>query len=224
MTDIVASDLSPAREEDNSILSLEELHGSLAGLLVETSTLEQFRAISRAMTSLLRQQSRYIKQSSIETTLTSIATICSEDGPRISDAQASGYIYMNLYNLLEAIIKHHRQRLEGRLHILVTAVQALLRILLTDPASLESQRLTSCTNPPWLQDRLQTRHAERFTRLLEFICEPSAAAVAHAKKNALDSATDAAKRSAGQHMFRVLQLYVKLQLEVEVPRETRKAL
>lgn len=109
--------------------------------------------------------------------------------------------------VVEVIIKKHRLRLEGHYHILLSALQPLLRNL------IQSQRSG------------QDIKATAFTRLITLVCEPTVGAVSrNQNNNALDSATAKAKRTAGRHMHLVLMQYVKLQLETDMSRPVREAL
>lgn len=118
-----------------------------------------------------------------------------------------------LCKLVEIIIKKHRLRLEGHHHLLMATMQSLLRNLVLIQASESNDQ------------SLQEPKAHVFARLITLICEPTAGAVARSQhQSALDSATDAAKRSAGRHMYLVLMQYVKLQLEADVPRVVREVL
>ncbi|KAH0490569.1 hypothetical protein TgHK011_002031 [Trichoderma gracile] len=118
-----------------------------------------------------------------------------------------------LCKLVGAIIKKHRLRLEGHHHLLLTTVQALLSSLILHQPKSTGDGTT------------QEAMARLYGRLITFVCEPTAGAVSRSQhQNTLDSATDAAKRSAGRHMYLVLMQYVKLQLEADVPRDVREAL
>ena len=119
-----------------------------------------------------------------------------------------------LCRLVEVVIKKHRLRLEGHYHLLLSTLQALMQALVIKTP----YRTTSSENS-------QETNAHRYARLITLICEPTAGAVSRSQlHSALDSATDAAKRSAGRHMYMVLMQYVKLQLEENVPGSVREAL
>ncbi|KAK9777677.1 putative Nucleolar 27S pre-rRNA processing Urb2/Npa2 C-terminal domain-containing protein [Seiridium cardinale] len=194
-------------------------------LTSKATSLEQFKNTARVVELLLDKHANSMTQVNVEQTLAVISTVCSGDGPRLGDPElgVAGEIFDTLYRLAAIVIKRHRLRLEGHHHLLVTALQVLLRVLLANPAD-SKQTSSSFLFPPWLDTRLKARHGAKFTRLLTLVCEPSAASVARGKHNSLDSATDAVKRSAGQHMFWVIALYIKLQLEGDVSRDMRKEL
>ncbi|KAI1082225.1 Urb2/Npa2 family-domain-containing protein [Whalleya microplaca] len=216
------SHISPSQNEEQ-VLDFAALHEQLIPLLSRSDSLRHFKHISDILLLLLEKHANSMTQFSIETTLSTIVDVCSSRGPKIEEAKAAGEIYDKLYKLVAVVLKRHRLRLRGHFPVLIVALQSLLGTLLADPSSFATDR-SSRSEPPWLISRLQARHAERFTRLLTLICEPSAASVARGRSNGLDSATDAAKRAAGQDMFTILELYIKLQLEVNVLRDIRKAL
>ncbi len=116
--------------------------------------------------------------------------------------------------LVDVIIKKHRLRLEGHYHLIVTTLQALLETLILDG---EDKAVGN--------EVAQESKAHAYGRLITLVCEPTAGAVSRTQhQSALDSATDAAKRSAGRHMYLVLMHYVKLQLTANVQRSVRTAL
>ncbi|KAI0386200.1 Urb2/Npa2 family-domain-containing protein [Hypomontagnella monticulosa] len=214
---------SPGGEHQDTV-DLGIVHERLASLLSRAESLRHFKYLSETLILLLDKHANSMTQFNIETTLGSVIHVCSQTGPNIQTPKATGEIYDRLYKLVALVLKRHRLRLRGHFPILLTTLRALLTTLLAGPSSDVASTASSHVCPPWLKSRLQSRHAERFTRLITLICEPSAASVARVRSSDLDSATDAAKRAAGQDMFTVLELYIKLQLEVTVSRDIRKAL
>ncbi|KAI1469585.1 Urb2/Npa2 family-domain-containing protein [Daldinia caldariorum] len=215
---------SSSSGEPQYTIDLGVVHERLASMLSQAGTLRHFQQLSELLLLLLDKHANSMTQFNIETTLSSVVHVCSQAGPNVETPKAAGEIYDQLYRLVALILKRHRLRLMGHFPILLAALRALLATLLSDPSSDDANETSSQARPPWLGSHLQSRHAERFTRLLTLICEPSAASVARARSSELDSATDIAKRIAGQDMFTILELYIKLQLEVKVPRDVRKAL
>ncbi|KAI0416220.1 Urb2/Npa2 family-domain-containing protein [Xylaria grammica] len=217
---------------DDTLLSVQaglnfaQVHEHFTSLLSLAGTLPHFKQISETMLFLLDKHANAMTQYNIEATLTSVVEVCSARGPKIHGPKAAGEIFAALFKLVALIIKRHRLRLGGHFHILLSAVRTLLTVLLADPSlSVSSRRSAQARYPPWLLTRLQPRHAERFARLLTLVCEPSAASVARSRsRSELDSATDVAKRVAGQYMYLIIEVYIKLQLEVEVSWEMRRAL
>ncbi|KAH6658176.1 Urb2/Npa2 family-domain-containing protein [Truncatella angustata] len=221
----VSAPLSAVTEEGKTF-DLASVQVILCNSLArKTRTLEQFQNTAQVIELLLDKHASSMTQVNIEHTMAVVAAVCSSEGPRLSDPESSvaGGVFDTLYRLTAIIIKRHRLRLEGHHHLLVSTLQTLLRVLLANPAK-SKQTNSSFLYPPWLDTRLKARHGAKFARLLTLVCEPSAASVARGKHNSLDSATDAVKRSAGQHMFWVIALYIKLQLEGDVSRDVRKEL
>jgi nucleolar pre-ribosomal-associated protein 2 len=150
--------------------------------------------------------------------------ICSRNGPSLRSSR-SGAIYSHLCHLLQTILTSHRLKLHGHFHLVVQAMQALLRCLFT-PLPHSTSRITKLfAPPPWLSaphHQLRAKHAEKFTRLLTLICNPSVSSVTRSQNNTLTSATEKAKKMAGQHMQYVLTLYIKLQLDMKMLPEVRE--
>lgn len=163
-------------------------------------------------------------QWNIELTLSTVSTLSSEATTHavISSTPKS---YEALCRLLQVIIRRHRLRLDGHFHLLVTVLQSLLRQLIAHPYTATPTSWTGgLIKDPSAIPRWE-KHAKAYARLLTMVCEPSAASVSRGHhQTSLDSATDAAKRTAGQHMYLVLMLYIKLQLEQNVPHDVREAM
>jgi nucleolar pre-ribosomal-associated protein 2 len=164
-------------------------------------------------------------QFNIDTTLGSITILCSRNSAPLR-ASRSGTIYLHLCRLLQTVLTHHRLKLQGHFHLVVQVLQSLLRLLFTPlPHSTTKNLKHFGSPPPWLSSpkhQLNAKHATAFTRLVTLICDPSVSSVRGAQHNNLNSATDKAKRMAGQHMQFVLTLYIKLQLEMRMLPEIRE--
>ena len=80
--------------------------------------------------------------------------------------------YIQLCRLVEAMIKKWRLRLEDHYHILLNAIQALLRNLVIDQRPANSKDGIS-----------QEAKAHAFSRLVTLICEPTAGAVARSLRS-----------------------------------------
>lgn len=163
-------------------------------------------------------------QWNIDSTLGAITMMCSRNAPSLRATRAGG-IYSHLCQLLSSILIGHRLKLEGHFHLVVQAMQALLRCLFTPLPHSTSKASKTFAPPPWLSSpkhQLNPRHAAIFTRLVTLICDPSVSSVTRSKQNNLTSAKDKAKRMAGQHMHFVLTLYVQLQLEMKMLPQVRE--
>ncbi|KAL6908987.1 Urb2/Npa2 family domain-containing protein [Trichoderma evansii] len=187
-------------------VDLSAAHSELTLSLLKKSPNAAY--ICQTIQTLLEKKPQAMGQWNIEVTLSTVNDLASAkptNGPTVS--------FTWLCKLIGTVIKKHRLRLEGHHHLLLTTVQALLNSLII--------RQPKSTGDGTTQESM----ARLYGRLITFICEPTAGAVSRSQhQNALDSATDAAKRSAGWHVYMVLMQYVKLQLEADVPREVREAL
>ncbi|TWU75780.1 hypothetical protein ED733_003423 [Metarhizium rileyi] len=165
--------------------------------------------ICRILRALLEKRPQSMSQWNVEMTLSTVSNLATD---HMAGEKKTSYPW--LCKLVEVIIKKHRLRLEGHFHLLLSTMQALLQNLIV------KQRHTTTTD-----SLAQEANAHLYARLITLICEPTAGAVSRSQlHSSLDSATDAAKRSAGRHMYLLLVGYVKLQLEAGVSTEVRDAL
>ncbi|KAF3770441.1 hypothetical protein M406DRAFT_325890 [Cryphonectria parasitica EP155] len=200
------------------LLTIHRLIQAESDRLARTQSSSQFTLIAQTLHMLLDKKASTMKQWNTEITLSTVSTISAGGVTQGTDIRASPKTFESLCRLVEVIIKRHRLRIEGHFHLLITALQMLLRLLLI-PVPPSSISVT-----PDDPAALRERQAKLFARLLTLICEPSVASVTRGQQQGLDSATDAAKRSAGQHMYLVLMSYIRLQLENPVSRAVREAL
>ncbi|KPM36733.1 hypothetical protein AK830_g9820 [Neonectria ditissima] len=184
-------------------------HAELTAALLSLKTPSVSTRVCRILYTILEKKPQSMAQWNIESTL---GAVCDLSSPKKASQTTVPYAW--LCKLVEAIIRKHRLRLEGHHHMLMTTMQALLRNLIV------SQAVSDAKDQP-----IQEAKAHCYARLVTLICEPTAGAVSRSQHpGSLDSATDAAKRSAGRHMYLVLMQYVKLQLEGDVARPVREAL
>lgn len=186
-----------------------ELTSSLCAAKTTTNATYLCRILLNLTEKLPERGPHAISQWNIDSLLAcvTVATSSGQDG-------VSTIPYVWMCKLVEVTIKKRRLRLEDHYHILLNVVQSLLRNLV-----IEQRDATSTDGLS------QESKAHAFSRLITLICEPTAGAVARSQQNSsLDSAVDAAKRTAGRHMYLVLMQYVKLQLETDVSRSLREAL
>ncbi|KAL5091914.1 hypothetical protein Trisim1_002309 [Trichoderma cf. simile WF8] len=200
------------------LIERTDLHGKGEGVDLSTAHSELTLSLLKkspnvaytcqTVQTLLEKKPQAMGQWNIEVTLSTVSDLALSKGTNSSTVP-----FAWLCKLVGTIIKKHRLRLEGHHHLLLTTVQALLNsLILNQPKST-------------IDGTTQEVMARLYGRLITLICEPTAGAVSRSQhQNALDSATDAAKRSAGRHVYLVLMQYVKLQLEADVPREVGEAL
>lgn len=195
----------PTAPANSKEFDLAQAHSILCQRLTQAATVPEILVLARAACFLLDQRTAWMSQWNIELTLTIVSTMCSKRGELTA---SSPKIYEKLCRMMEIIIKRHRIRLDGHFHILVGALEALLRKLLSRPA-----------------EDISEDHARLFARLVTLVCEPTDASVSRSVAgSSLDSERDRAKRYAGQYMYLVLMQYIKLQLERAVPHGVLEAL
>ncbi|KAB5569996.1 Urb2/Npa2 family-domain-containing protein [Coniochaeta sp. 2T2.1] len=219
-----------ATNADQPSFDLATLHTILCKRLRSTESSAEFVLITQTLQTILDDKANTMTQWNIELTLSTVSVLASEVTTH-KVMSTTPKAYELLCRLVQVIVRRHRLRLEGHFHLLVTVLQSLLRVLVCHPYL--SQKRNAQTPPgvwttglikdPSLFSHWQ-KHAKAFARLLTMVCEPTPGSVARSQRNSLDSATDAAKRYAGQHMYLVLMLYIKLQLEQNVPHDVREAL
>ncbi|CAK7202412.1 hypothetical protein SEUCBS139899_005135 [Sporothrix eucalyptigena] len=207
------------------------VHSKLAQRLPQAGSVTECKLIAQTLQVLLvdDKAAAAMGQWNIDTTLSAATAVVSSvgDGDVANSAvRSSVAAYVSACQLVEAVLKRHRVRLEGRFHLLVSTLQALLvRLVAGHQDELKQKSTISAAGNSSAPAPVTSwsPKAKRFSRLLELICEPSTAAVTMMtlRKNGsaksglaaapLHSATDAAKRSAGQHMYLVLMTYIKLE-------------
>lgn len=212
---------SSDEEETEDILDISEAYSLLCDRITRINSIRKFSVMAETMTSILRMKPRAISQWNIDSTLGTISLICSRHGPLLKTARAST-VYLHLCHLLQAVLLSHRLKLEGHFHLVVQALQALLRCLFLPLPHSSAKVLKANVPPPWLSVAptdylLNEAHAVAFTRLVTLICDPSVSSVTNkSKHNILISVTEKAKRMAGQHMIYILIAYIKLQLDMKM--------
>src|SRR5687767_7398159 len=184
------------------------LYGELIRCLPRIANRTDVTRLCRVLQQLLESSPQPLGQWNIELTLEQLSELSSKRD------DTAALPFTGLCKLLEVVIKKHRLRLEGHYHLLTTLLEALLCTLITAANTVEHKG-----------PKAQAALAHSYGRVITLICEPTVGAVSRGQQQgSLSSATDAAKRSAGKHMYVVLMQYVKLQLEGGVARPVREAL
>jgi len=203
---------------------LATAHTILCKRLRSTESRVEFILITDVLETMLDEQPNAMTQWNIELTLSTVSVLSSgvATHPVVSRTPKA---YTRFCRLVQVIVRRHRLRLEGHFHLLVTTLQSLLHTLICHPFDENDKAWAGgLVREPFSSFEYWPKHARAFGRLLTMVCEPTPGSVARSQQSSLDSATDAAKRYAGQHMYLMLMLYIKLQLEQNVPHEVREAL
>ena len=121
----------------------------------------------------------------------------------------------------------HRSKLGGRYHLVVLALQGMLRCLFTSYASVTDKN-KQLPRPPWLKDtKLEGEHATAYARLLTSICDPTVSAVTRSKTRARQELNDETKKArsiAGQHLQYLIMEFCQCQLQGRMDPEVRRGL
>ncbi|TLS23831.1 hypothetical protein PpBr36_08784 [Pyricularia pennisetigena] len=227
---VIKAGIEVSSATDESAVVLSMVQNTLTQLLVSAGSVNEFVDGARTIYQLLETKLASVTQWNVEHTLSSIAVVCSDNAINADVIRSSPKMYEWLCLMMEVVLKRHRRRLEGHLHLLITVLQALLTCLILNPYDTTQGSWASgpVSGRKYESFPYWERHAKIYGRLLTLVCEPSAASVMrthqHGTSAPLDSATDAAKRSAGQYMYLVLMHFIKLQLESDVPHAVREAL
>ncbi|EPE06063.1 urb2 npa2 family protein [Ophiostoma piceae UAMH 11346] len=208
-------------------------HSKLSQKLPHARSTTECKLLAQTLQTLLADDkaAAAMGQWNVDTALSSAALLVGIDASGTTESvRGSTVAFDGACQLVEAVLKRHRVRLEGRFHLLVGTLQALLaRLAAGHQEELKQKSAQASAGPDSLALAASgvsaksgwAVQAKRFSRLLELVCEPSTAAVTlmSSRKGAngapapLHSATDAAKRSAGHHMYLVLMTYIKLQID-----------
>ncbi|KAL3428237.1 Urb2/Npa2 family protein [Phlyctema vagabunda] len=220
---ISACEDSRATNDSDAGFNLSMAYSALSSQLLKTTSIRKLCLIIETMEMMLRLKGRALSQWNIDSTIGSVSILCSPSSPALSPLH-SGTIYLHLCLLLRAILNSHRLKLQGHFHLVVQVMQALLRCLFTPLPHTNNKILRSHAAPPWLlpSHPLTSTHASAYTRLVTLICDPSVSSVTRFQHSSLSSATDKAKKMAGQHMQFLLMTYIKLQLEMRMAPPVRE--
>ena len=164
-----------------------------------------------------------------------LVTVMTSKSSMTLPASAGFEVYHGLCNLFGSILANHRIRTGGRSHLLIDAYQGLLACLFVPYANHSihagSGRPNSIQQPSWMSPAVHPPTpalAERWTRLMTSLCDPSSFAVRRSKSSGqdhdLNDETKKAKKKAGEFMQYVLEAYCAYSLRGRLNSEVRDAL
>jgi nucleolar pre-ribosomal-associated protein 2 len=222
--------LKPVEEKGSaSSQGLSLLCIAVAESLHTSTSIEQFSLAAECLDILLRCHSRAITQWNVDNILAAVTVAISKRGPQISP-EFTGTVYVRLCRLVGVLFVLYRQKLGGRFHLILPAIQRLLTCLFTPNRKRKAGARTKPTQsqPPWLGS-LNDSHAVHFTRLLISLCEPTVSAVSKSSQSstgheALTDQTKKAKRVAGQHLQYLIIEYTQCTLRGTMNSEIKTAL
>lgn len=171
-----------------------------------------------------QNQPRTISQWHIDSLLAAIA-IVSTHLVETNEERSTGVAFLALCRLFSTVLVMHRMKLGGRYHLVVPALQGLLRCLFVSYAA------TNATSPVGEHvSAIGEAHAAAYARVLTTICDPTVSAVTRSGKasqqqrRGLTDETKKARSMAGQHMQYVIMDYCTCQLTGRLQPETKAAL
>ena len=173
--------------------------------------LSQKTGFSECMTSmqclnmLLHDHTRVISQWHIDELLAAITAKASTLGRQTE--MDSGRLYIGLCRLFCTVLAVHRTKIGGRYHLVLLALQALLRCLFVPYESNEAMG----SEP----SKFGERHAAAYSRVLTMICDPTVSSVTRSRNRSRLELNDARKKArsiAGQHLPYLIMEFCGCQL------------
>ena len=184
-------------------------------------------------------QSWAINQWHIDNLLATIAIMTSSSCPNLVEPKISD-VYRKLCKLFQAILNVHRPKIGGRYHLVVDALNGLLRCLYHPYASNmttgRNSTSTSIALPTWAlptaidlpsDSSSLGSNAKALARLLTSLADPSVSAARRPQdrdRQLLHDARTRARTIAGQHLQYVLAQFCVLQLRGRLQPGVREAL
>lgn len=177
-------------------------------------------------------QPRIISQWHIDNTLAAIGILSSrlEQTIKTTESMSSrpGIIFTGLCRIFSSMLISHRLKLGGRYHLILPALQGLLRCLFSPYPSLPSNSTTklssssssSASSPSTSKSSIISfPHASLYSRLLTTLCSPTVSAVTARPRfyssfspSSLNDETKKARSIAGQHLQYLIMEYCTCQL------------
>ena len=144
---------------------------------------------------------------------------------RQDDHSEAGSVYLSLCRLFKTTLVMHRQRLGGRYHLIIRALQCLLRCLFTPYQTLQDNQTSAEENMVYAG--YGEAQAVAYADLLTSLCDPTVSAVSRSRQTSrqeLNDETQKARSIAGQHLQYVVEEFCICQLEGRLVPEMRMAL
>ncbi|KAE8333535.1 Urb2/Npa2 family-domain-containing protein [Aspergillus sergii] len=228
---LAVASLTPVEDKESSTAKeLSLLCTAVTDSVRRSRSIEHFTLATECLDILLRNQTRCITQWNIDSLLACVAVCASKAGPLISP-EYSASIYIRLCRLMGVLFGIHRQKLGGRFHLILPAMQRLLNCLFARSKKRTRSMLAekrSAQQPFWLAP-LQAAHAVHFTRLLTSLCDPTVSAVSRPTQTGLShegltDQTKKAKRIAGQYLQYLIMEYAESSLRGSLAPEVKAAI
>ncbi|EXJ83226.1 hypothetical protein A1O1_06845 [Capronia coronata CBS 617.96] len=240
---VIASIILHTTTQD--ILQHPDLAETLAGIaclqnLSLASTLEELVLTLENARTVLDTHPLVVNQATLDRLLASLCTVASAisdehisiSSPDTNTGPHAADIYDRLCAIVGSVLARHRRRVSDRYHLILPVLQTLLRCLFW-PGSRGLHDTNGTTIaiglgsfgqilPKWMRESpesLPPSSAEKFSRLLSSICNPTVSAARSSKRrghNELNDETKRAKLLAGQHMQYLVMEYARCTLDGQI--------
>ena len=226
---ILGSNLNPAERTEGLRKAIRSTCDALTRYLTEPGGANCLTFL--CLENVVLKNSWAISQWEVDNILCTITILTSGTDIAYDDVPA-GKIFLSLCSLFRALLATHRAKIGGRYHLVVDAMNGLLRCLF-EPYALDGI-LGTIKQPRWLlhpnhdlgDTKLGASHAATYARLLETICDPSVSAAKQSSRNRvkLNDETKKARAVAGQHLQYIITEFCRHQLHGRIAPAVRRAL
>ncbi|KAI5289210.1 hypothetical protein KEM54_004231 [Ascosphaera aggregata] len=245
---LLFSVLRPVEERDGVVYStVSPLFSDLCRFLPRSATPETFSMIAENLDYLLHFHTRCLTQWNIDNLLAAVCIALGASGmPQLRNAASPGLLYQRICRILAMLFGQYRQKLSGRMHIVVILMQQLLCCLFiyelrpgaAGVSRAKHKKMTSAL-PPWItahdecEISQEPEYAISYTRLLTLLCDPTVSAVqrhagsrslSHTSSSKLTDNTKKVKSLAGQHLQYVILEYTVCSLRGRLLPSVKAAL
>jgi nucleolar pre-ribosomal-associated protein 2 len=213
-----------AEKDSTEAREVSSLFTAVTQVLQKSREIEHFSLAAECVDIILRVHPRGVSQFNIDNFLAAVSTTMSSFFSAEEEDKETGispeFASTRLCRLLGTIAGLYRQQLGGRFHILIPALQSLLRALFFAPGQSHSNKVRSGGS---------VSNAVLFTRLLTSLCDPTLSSVSrpsrpgHARDGLVDQ-TKKAKVISGQHARILIQSYAHNMLQAPLKPEIKNAL
>ncbi|KAL9632619.1 MAG: hypothetical protein Q9164_005205 [Protoblastenia rupestris] len=204
---------------------VEELRSSLSRSFTflcqrpwQNSDFQESMLSMQSLSAILQRQPRVISQWHIDNLLATI-TVVSPQLQAKKTERFSTMLFTGLCRLYLIILRTHRAKIGGRYHLVVPALQSLLRCLF-----IPYGRSATDAEPT---SAFTEQHAAEYSRILTALCDPTVSSVTRSKKRSYSELNDETKKArsiAGQHLPYLIMEYCCCHLKGRLTPEMRMSL
>ncbi|KAL9604603.1 MAG: hypothetical protein Q9219_000323 [cf. Caloplaca sp. 3 TL-2023] len=225
------------------LLALSEVVNHLCDALLQPQPFQITILSLQTIDLILQKHPRTIIQWHIDQIMAVVTTCASRLLSSSSyTPKQNGLHYLALCRLFSTVLAFHRKRLGGRYHLILLALQSLLRPLFIPftpitTTTTASSPLSAADSRNSSSSPYTAAHASAYSRLLLQLADPPLASLrprSHNKKERkkdqeghpshhhLNDLTKTAKSIAGQHLHYLVMMYCECQLQGRLEKEVRE--